>query len=288
MKLGLLPLTMTPIAELPQNIFDSRDIEGNESSPPSDSDYEGSDMFEETSDHPEYDTGPAPDETDDDEEPDSASAAYVYPKSIRQQQVRRILEQLDEEKLKLVDFLDGLSWGDDACTQDPKIRTERTIFLQSAKLPGILNKWAVPPRKKSSTKRRATGATGQMSEFVWKHISDKMDHELEALGPCLRSPPSVDVEKETLQDTSFQNMLDGIHSKAPTLFAVFESLAYREEQKKRNTHKNAEKVRPLSLFNLSFSRNIYLDCRHHYLYAFILAFAPPLQIPKINGNLSQV
>jgi hypothetical protein len=217
-----------------------------------------------------------------------APTAYAYPKTTRQQQVRHILEQLDEEKLKLIDFLNGLSWGDDACTQDPKIRTERTIFLQSAKLPEILNKWAVPPRKKGSSKKRAAGATGQMSEFIWKHISDKMDHELEALAPSLRSPPSVDVEKATLQDTSFQNMSDMIHKKAPTLLSVFESLVYREKQKKRNTHKNPKKVRSLSLVKLTLLRNIYLDHHYHYLYAFILAFTPPLQIPKINGNLSQV
>src|SRR5271168_4272384 len=30
------------------------------------------------------------------------------------------------------------------------------------------------------------------------------------------------------------------------------------------------------------------DCHYHHFYAFILTFAPPVQIPKINGHLSQV
>ena len=122
--------------------------------------------------------------------------------------------------------VNGLSWGDDACIQDPKIHIERTIFLQSTKLPVILNKWATPPRKKGSMKRRAAGAMGPMSEFVSKQILNMMDHELKALAPCLHSPPSVDVEKETLQETSFKNMLAIICENSPTLFSIFKSLAY--------------------------------------------------------------
>ena len=226
---------MTLLAEQVQNIFDSRDIDGNESRPLSDSDYDALDSANEINDSSDSDTGVT---TDD----DNLKPASTQPTSTRQQQVRRILEYLDQEKLKLVDFLDGLSWGDDACIQDPKIRIERTIFLQSKRLPVILNKWATPPRKKGSMKRWAAGAMGPMSEFVSKQILDMMDHELEALAPCLHSPPSVDVEKETLQETSFKNMLAIIREKAPTLFSIFKSLAYRDEQKKRNTHKNSEKV----------------------------------------------
>jgi hypothetical protein len=76
--MALFPLTMTPIADLHQNIFDSRDLEGNESSPPSDSDYESSE------DNSNYDTDSTPDATDDDKEPESAQATYSYPKSMQQ------------------------------------------------------------------------------------------------------------------------------------------------------------------------------------------------------------
>jgi len=71
--MALFPLTMTPIADLHQNIFDSRDLEGNESSPPSDSDYESSE------DNSNYDTDSTPDATDDDKEPESASTAQRTP-----------------------------------------------------------------------------------------------------------------------------------------------------------------------------------------------------------------
>jgi hypothetical protein len=81
-----------------------------------------------------------------------------------------------------------------------------------------------------------------ISEFIPQHITNKMDHKLEALAPSLRSPPSVDVEKETLHGTSFQNMLTALHQKALTLCSIFKSLAYQDEQRKRNTHKDSEKV----------------------------------------------
>jgi len=233
----MLPLTMTPLAEPVQNIFDSRDLDGNESPPPSDSDYDSSDFADDTIEGADLDT-------DTENEPESAQKTSTQPTSTRQQQVRCILDHLDQENLKLVDFLDGLSWGDDACIQDPKIRVERTIFLQSARLSAILTKWAVPPRKKGSLKRRAAGAMAPMSEFISQHITNKMDHELEALAPSLHSPPSVDVEKETLHGMSFQNMLTAIQQKAPTLCSIFESLAYQDEQRKRNTHKDPEKVCP--------------------------------------------
>ena len=135
---------MTPLAEQVENIFDSQDLDGNESPPPSDPEYD--DLASEFAD----DTNEGADlDTDTENEPESAQATSTQPTSTWQQQVRHILEYLDKENLKLVDFLDGLSWGDDACIQDLKIHIERTIFLQSARLPAILIKWVVLPRKKA-------------------------------------------------------------------------------------------------------------------------------------------
>ena len=110
---------MTPFAEQVRNIFDSRDVDGNESPPPSDSDSDGSDFADETNDSPDLDIGVATDGSE--SEPESTQPTFTQPTSTRQQQVRRVLEHLDQQNLKLIDFLDGLSWGDDACIQDPKI-----------------------------------------------------------------------------------------------------------------------------------------------------------------------
>jgi hypothetical protein len=59
--------------------------------------------------------------------------------------IGRALPFFDNIGLKVDDFLDGISWGDEACTQNAKIRNKQTCLLESAKLPGILQRWATPP-----------------------------------------------------------------------------------------------------------------------------------------------
>ena len=105
---------MTLLAEQVQNIFDSWDLDGNESPPPSDSDYDDLDFADDTNEDSNL-------YTDTKNEVESIPEISTQPTSTWQQKVRHILEYLDQENIKLVDFLNGLSWGDDACIQDPKI-----------------------------------------------------------------------------------------------------------------------------------------------------------------------
>ncbi|KAF9536358.1 hypothetical protein CPC08DRAFT_616862, partial [Agrocybe pediades] len=94
-------------------------------------------------------------------------------------QVRDVLEYLDSKHLKVIDFLDGLSWGDTACTQDAKIRSERSILLHSDRLRTILNRWAVPPRTQGSRKARPQGASAVMRSFCLDYVQKETSRELE-------------------------------------------------------------------------------------------------------------
>ncbi|PPQ88289.1 hypothetical protein CVT26_011433 [Gymnopilus dilepis] len=130
-------------------LFDNRDvgIDGNESAPEDDP----SDMETEDSEVEEDQEASESEEEDAEEDEETSESESVH--DLRDK-VRSILDEFDNHNLKVIDFLDALSWGDRACTGDAKIRVERTILLKDAKLKGILHHWAVPPRRQGSNKRR--------------------------------------------------------------------------------------------------------------------------------------
>lgn len=157
--------------------------------------------------------------------------------------VRSALEYFDTLNLKLVDFLDGLSWGDANCVCDTKIRMERNILFQSPDLlHDILQRWARPPRPKGSSKARPAGGTAIMDKFARLHVAKVLNHELETIAGDLKSPTSIDVDKETLVETSFSTLSTKMESKTPMLWQLLDALASRKSQRKRNIHKTSVKV----------------------------------------------
>ena len=80
----------------------------------------------------------------DSEGEDEAEAQTEKDEGALENKIGRALTFFDNIGLKIDDFLDGISWGDEACTQNAKIRNEQTRLLQSAKLPEILRHWATP------------------------------------------------------------------------------------------------------------------------------------------------
>jgi hypothetical protein len=118
-----------------RDLFDNRDLNGNEPDEPETSDSD--------SDLESSDAGTDFDNDEEAVEEDKEQLDQV-PLSFRAQQVKHILQEMDRINLKLSDFLDALSWGDVANAQDPKIRVERTILLRNPKLHSILNRWAHP------------------------------------------------------------------------------------------------------------------------------------------------
>lgn len=177
----------------------------------------------------------------------------TYEKSVLQQKVRDVLEFLDSKHLKVIDFLDGLSWGDRACTQDPKIRTERTHLLHSQRLGEVLQRWTVAPRVKGSSKARSEGASSTMHTLATMHIGRVLDRELEDIGETLESPASADIEEETLTNTSFDTISSEMRSRMPTFWELLELCVCRSSQRKRNTSKNSEKVCRISILREKMS-----------------------------------
>ncbi|KAJ3497512.1 hypothetical protein NLJ89_g10340 [Agrocybe chaxingu] len=199
------------------NIFDTRDIDGNEPDEPELSDGETNEIF--LQDTPEdLDDNISDDELDEDTDAQAPTSSQLSSK------VRHILDEMDRTNLKLADFLNGLSWGDQACTQDAKIRTEQTILLHSQQLHSILQRWAVPPRMSRSKKRRAEGASPIVNAFSIDYVRNTMHKELSDAAKPLSSPASMDVRVETLTETSFEGMANTLQDTAPLLFNLLYSL----------------------------------------------------------------
>ena len=158
------------------------------------------------------------------------------------QKVQLAVQLVRATGLDLVDVLDAISWGNEGCTQNAYLRAARTAFLRSPKLPGILRRWAVPPRPKKGKKHRPKGASDVMKAFAVEQSTTIMNSELKTLAPDLLSPPSVDVEKEALTDTTFDDLSHCMQTSAPTTWNLIKSLATRPRQAKRNTHKRPDKV----------------------------------------------
>ncbi|PPR00408.1 hypothetical protein CVT26_009693 [Gymnopilus dilepis] len=216
------------------SLFDNRDvgIDGNESEPeevPSDLEMEDSDVEEE------------PEEEGGEEEEEEIEEISEGDSTELRDKVKSLLEVFDEKNLKVVDFLDAISWGDTACTKDAKVRNERTILLRDKKLGGILHRWARPPRRPGSNKRRALGAYPIMKDFAVDFLKNLASTELERLAKFLHSSAdgSEDVRTSNLLKTGFKDLSTTMHAHAPVFWTLLESLmdrpSAREETKKEKT-----------------------------------------------------
>jgi len=214
------------------DLFNNRDLNGNEPDEPdtsdSDSDLESNDAGTDFSEDEAVE--------EDREQPDPV------PLSFSAQKVKHILEEMDRINLKLADFLDALSWGDAANTQDPKIHTERTMLLRNPKLESILNRWAHPPRSPGSKKRRPEGATTVMRGFTLKFMTEEISRGLEKLAPNLVSPVSDDVRTATLISTGFDELSEKMRSETPLLWSLLKALTQHPKPHKPRK-KNPKKVR---------------------------------------------
>ena len=69
--------------------------------------------------------------------------------------------------LNLELFLNAVFWGDSGCVSNSKIRHERTVFMNSASLPAVLERWWNPP-----TQDHASGGKNTVQEFVMEHAGE--------------------------------------------------------------------------------------------------------------------
>ncbi|KAJ3494146.1 hypothetical protein NLJ89_g10870 [Agrocybe chaxingu] len=232
-----------------EDLFDTRDVDGNEPEEP------------ELSDTSLYEDFPIQTDTDIDmtdpglEDSEDEITVLAVQKSPLAAKVRHILEEMDRTNLKFVDFLDGVSWGDQDCTQDAKIRSERTILLHNPKLQSVLHKWAVPPRMTGSKKKRAEGASPVIKAFSVDYICDKVRVEFAEAAAHLSSPASVDVQVETLTETSFSTMSSLLQTKTPLLWRLLHSLTGRTTDRDDHSRKKTETVVTTIISMLAYTRS---------------------------------
>ncbi|KAJ6629621.1 hypothetical protein B0H10DRAFT_1768887, partial [Mycena sp. CBHHK59/15] len=112
--------------------------------------------------------------------------------------VKTILTVIAGLGLSVASFLDGLSWGDAACTSDDEIRTARTQLSNSPQLPDILRRWHKPPRPAKSKGARPKGATAVMEQFAIQCSQKILERELELLADVFKSPAGEDIKEEHL------------------------------------------------------------------------------------------
>ncbi|KAF8064098.1 hypothetical protein FPV67DRAFT_1420267 [Lyophyllum atratum] len=255
------------------DLFQDRDYAGNE--------LQSSDEDSEYEDEP---TSPEIVSDSEDEEPAGPSIQIRRTASIRQRleeqdlamKVTQTLHFMDSVGINLPIFLDALSWGDESCTQEGKVRYERAALMNSQELPGILRRWLKPPRTPGSKKKHPRGAAPTMKAFALDCVEEVVDRELELLAPHLKSPAGDDVQAETLTSTGFEGMQKDVEAAAPSCFRLFQKMASRRSQHIRNTEKRkselTERQIVLTILSmLSYSRSHH-RCRLQKLLAIYLKF----------------
>jgi len=172
--------------------------------------------------------------------PDSATLEAAPPNSELLERVKDILSNMSAKGLSLPIFLNAISWGDSIFVADSQIRTARTSLMHSPLLPGILQRWWMPPRSLASNKSRTKAARPVMEEFAHVCVRETLDYELDAVSELLRS--QNDATEEFFTQMSFSELGSDIQAVAPLLWSLLRRSAYTERQERRNTTKDPNKV----------------------------------------------
>ncbi|KAI6137950.1 hypothetical protein BKA82DRAFT_4333663 [Pisolithus tinctorius] len=97
------------------------------------------------------------------------------------EKVLTVLPCMDSVGLNLPLFLDFLSWGDQECIVNAKIRYECTALMVSKELPGILECWRSPPQASCSS-------TAVMEEFAFSCVGEVVEKELQGIQELAMCP----------------------------------------------------------------------------------------------------
>ncbi|KIK92435.1 hypothetical protein PAXRUDRAFT_147336, partial [Paxillus rubicundulus Ve08.2h10] len=115
--------------------------------------------------------------------------------------VLTVLSSLERVGLNLPLFLDFLSWGDQECVVNAKIRYERTALMVSEELPGIMEHWRSPPRATGSADVRAKEARQVMEDFAFSCVADVVEKELQGIQELSMCP------SDEVSDSGFTRFL---------------------------------------------------------------------------------
>ncbi len=201
-----------------------------------------------------------PMDLDGDESAPSASQAEAggtrsRGKLSRSQVVLEALHVLQKHRLSFFDFMDALFWGDEDCFAHRTCYNTRARFLQNQKLPALLRRWMRPPRSKRSNKSRPQGGFETLQEFAFQCVRETLEEELEAVDPLVRAEPGAKWQKRDLQSLDLAALELRVQEVAPNLWKLFSELAVTEDQKRRNTHKNSNKVSITASWTCGFPWN---------------------------------
>ncbi len=141
-------------------------------------------------------------------------------------------------QLDITLLLDYVSWGLE--TDNKVIKYARTALMMSEELPRILQRWHCPPREHGRGIRTKAGRK-VMTEWAADLTKRRLNSEMSALAPLLRSPPS-ELSEESLLQLNLQEMIREIKETAPTLWSMCRSLCYTPLQDQRNTNKSPDTV----------------------------------------------
>lgn len=200
-----------------QEVFDNRDIAGNESPLCSESESDP-ETLSTTETQQNLSTVM--------EQPSQDFVIPTLSKSdILSTKIKNVLKEMENQNIHVAEFLDGLSWGDADCNKDRGIINARTSLLSDPILPSILHRWAFPPRPSQSKHRRPEDAQSIMKEFAIDYIQRTTNKELQNLAPTLQSATDEDVNSDRLASTTYKELSDDMHQYAPVLWKLLETLA---------------------------------------------------------------
>ncbi|KAJ7591737.1 hypothetical protein C8J56DRAFT_1046070 [Mycena floridula] len=166
--------------------------------------------------------------------------------------VHTILKTMEDLNINLPLFLDAVSWGNEDCTRDGKVKHARMVLMHSEELPQILQHWWKPPK---NWKRRATAGKSSMEAFAADCMSSVFNEELSTISEWLKSPAGDDTRLERLTELNFDEMIAFMRRDAPHLWKAMRDLAWTPKQEKENTMKDPDKIVLTIISILSYSRN---------------------------------
>ncbi|KAJ6601733.1 hypothetical protein DFH09DRAFT_969288 [Mycena vulgaris] len=169
--------------------------------------------------------------------------------------VKAVLYAMDANQINLPIFLDALSWGDQDCITDAKIRSARSALMHSRELPGIIRRWWKPPLARGSHHSRPKGGRDALESFAEEVMRSTIERELDSLAKILSSPAGKDVDEDELTGASFTELISRVKELAPHVWALVHRMAFSERQEDRNTHKDPEKLVFAVISILSYSRS---------------------------------
>ncbi|CDO69445.1 hypothetical protein BN946_scf184817.g5 [Trametes cinnabarina] len=177
-------------------------------------------------------------------------------------------------------FLDALSWGDDECISDPKIRYERTSLMVSEELPRILERWYQVPRAHHSHSHyvRPAGARKALEEFALRCTAEVIDRELESSSHLFKLPENG-LSEGSLTSFDFAEVASKLQEPAgaPHLFSLLYGAmcrahhSYTQSEQRAKTRKNPNFATVMLFSQLQYMRSHSAACWAKPLTVFLKA-----------------